>query len=177
MQKSLGCLIQTYDLSKCDSKDEWRKGALECLEFIDWEKCVKETNNNINSSQLINDKNLVLVLMKDSELYDLIKEYYNQKQKNSFYFLDDSFQPLFSNILIFIKKSHYTKALEILNLGTLLLLKQTQAELKRLLKFLYLTAYSTHAPRLCEEVKILLFSKIKIKITKYITKFKMKNIC
>lgn len=42
------------------------------------------------------------------------------------------------------------KALETVNYGTLLLLKQTQAELKRLLKFLYLTANFTSAPRLAE---------------------------
>ena len=70
--------------------------------------------------------------------------------------MDDSFQPLFSNILVFIKKNHYSKALEILNLGTLLLLKQTQAEIKRLLKFLYLTAHSTHAPRLSDTVCLII---------------------
>lgn len=71
--------------------------------------------------------------------------------------MDESFQPLFSNIIGFIKKNLYSKALEILNLGTLLLLKQTQAELKRLLKFLYLTAVSTHAPRLSDLVLNWLF--------------------
>ena len=90
--------------------------------------------------------------MKDSDLYSLLYDYYQQRHRNSFFFLDDSFQPLFANILGFIRKSHYNKALEILNLGTLLLLKQTQAELKRLLKFLYLTANSSHSPKLCNEV-------------------------
>ncbi|CAF0712157.1 unnamed protein product [Brachionus calyciflorus] len=153
INKSLECLNQTYDLARCDLRDEWRRSALEVLEFIDWQKYQSKSVPNTPSKHqpLINDKNLVLLLMKDLELYNIIKDYYSLKQKSSHHFLHDSFQPLFTNILIFIKKSHYTKALEILNLGTLLLLKQTQAELKRLLKFLYLTANSSHAPRLCDE--------------------------
>ena len=39
-----------------------------------------------------------------------------------------------------------------MNLGTLLLSKPTQAELKKLLKFLYLTSNNTAAPRLSSEV-------------------------
>lgn len=88
--------------------------------------------------------------MKDIELYNLIKDYYVNRQRLNHFFLDSSFQPLFVNILTFIRKSHYSKALDILNLSTLLLSRHSQAELKRLLRFLYLTANSTHAPRLCE---------------------------
>lgn len=88
-----------------------------------------------------------LAKLSDLELYHIIKDYYSQKRHC---FLDDSFQPLFTHILSFLRNSQYMKALETLNLGTLLLLKQTQAELKRLLKFLYLTANFTNAPRLTE---------------------------
>ena len=191
IQRSLAILEQAYDFSKCEADGEWRKSALDCLEFIDWEKLIdkngistasksKDASSHItkiepstsataaliksalhtnpssasSSSSGSNsnmDKNLLLVLMKDIELYTLLKDYYLQRQKNSYFFLDDSFQPLFTNILNFIRKSHYSKAIEILNLGTLLLLKQTQAELKRLLIFLYLTANSSFAPRLCNE--------------------------
>ncbi len=87
------------------------------------------------------------------DMYNLIKEYY----KNRNQFLDDSFQPLFTHILLFLRQTHYNKALEALNLGTLLLLEQTQAELKRLLKFLYLTANTSTAPRLSENVTLILF--------------------
>ncbi|RNA25771.1 hypothetical protein BpHYR1_006191 [Brachionus plicatilis] len=144
INKSLDCLAQSFDMKQCDAKDEWRKSVLEVLEFIDWHKSLCNKNQ-----PKINDRDLSLVLMRDIELYNLVFNYYTSKKSH---FLHDSFQPLFSNILIFIKKSHYSKALEILNLASLLLLKQTQAELKRLLKFMYLTANSSHAPRLCEEV-------------------------
>lgn len=85
--------------------------------------------------------------MTELELYQVIRDHYTQRRHC---FLDDSFQPLFVHILSFLRNSQYMKALETLNLGTLLLLKQTQAELKRLLKFLYLTANFTSAPRLAE---------------------------
>jgi hypothetical protein len=169
--------------------DEWRKSALDCLEFIDWQKLVNKqpgkdeetaVSNHIQieppttaTAALIksainlnpngqkstqsqktesNDKNTLLILMNDHEIYNLLQDYYSHRHKSHFYFLDDSFQPLFTNILSFIRKTQYEKALEILNLGTLLLLKQTQAELKRLLKFLYLTANSSHAPKLSDTV-------------------------
>lgn len=87
--------------------------------------------------------------MTDIELYNLIKDFYVLKRNG---FLNDSFTLLFSNILLFIRYSFYNKALETLNLGSLLLSRRVQAELKRLLKFLYLTAYNTHAPHLTENV-------------------------
>lgn len=143
INKSLQCLEQSFDVKRCDEKDEWRKSTLDVLDFIDWQKNLSDKNYKTS------DKALTLVLMKDIELYNLVYNHYKSKKSH---FLHDSFQPLFANILIFIKKSHYSKALEILNLASLLLLKQTQAELKRLLKFMYLTANSSCAPRLCEEV-------------------------
>lgn len=145
INKSLECLEQSFDMKRCDERDEWRKSALDVLDFIDWQKNLSDKNCQSKSS----DKALALVLMKDIELYNLVYNHYKSKKSH---FLHDSFQPLFANILTFIKKSHYSKALEILNLASLLLLKQTQAELKRLLKFMYLTANSSYAPRLCEEV-------------------------
>ena len=96
-----------------------------------------------------------LFSMSDIQLYNLIKEYYkNVGYLNRNTFLDDSFQPLFAQILLFLRQTLYSKALEALNLGTLLLNEETQAELKRLLKFLYLTANTSIAPRLSENVII-----------------------
>ena len=127
------------------------------MDFIDWQKlCPQQQPESAQNEKgmvgsiqnLTKDKTLALVLKTDTEIYNLIKDYYTQHQFKSF--LDDSFDSLFTNILILLRKSHYNKALEILNLGTLLLLKQNRAELKRLLKFLYLTANSIHAPRICE---------------------------
>ena len=148
------------DLNFCCSKDEWRKSGIECLEFLDWERIWysqhKENKpiDKSNSSRSLNENSSQLALMKDIDIYNLIREYYTQRR---FYFLDDSFQPLFANILVFLRNSNYSKALDALNLGTLLLLKQTQAEIKRLLKFLYLTANSTQAPRLVENVNYILY--------------------
>ena len=94
----------------------------------------------------------------DIELYNLIKEYYKSVHySNRNTFLDDSFQPLFAQILLFLRQTHYSKALEALNLGTLLLADETQAEFKRILKFLYLTANTSIAPRLSENVTLVLF--------------------
>jgi hypothetical protein len=96
--------------------------------------------------------------MSDIELYNLIKEYYKSVDYlNRNTFLDDSFQPLFAQILLFLRQTHYNKALDVLNLGTLLLNEETQAEFKRLLKFLYLTANTSIAPRLSEKVISFLF--------------------
>jgi hypothetical protein len=117
---------------------------------ISSESALNNYNKNLSCSNQ-SDKGVLLVLMKDIELYNIIKDYYMQRKS---YFLNDSFAQLFTSILSFLRNSHYNKALETLNLGTLLLLKQTQAELKRLLKFLYLSANSTHAPRLSETVRI-----------------------
>jgi hypothetical protein len=125
---------------------------LECLEFLDWERFCGSENDHLLPSET--DKTVKLVFLKDIELYGILRDLYSHRHKSGLFFMDESFQPLFSNIIGFIKKNLYSKALEILNLGTLLLLKQTQAELKRLLKFLYLTAVSTHAPRLSDLVLI-----------------------
>lgn len=173
----LAILNEAHDLANCDTGIEWKKSALECLEFIDPSKlnqipsiiASKESsigttilaaktsltnafnqttiNSDQNKSSQSNSKQFQLYKMKDLELYNAIVDYYAQKRNC---FLDDSFQPLFTHILRFLRNSQYMKALETLNLGTLLLLKQTQAELKRLLKFLYLTANFTSAPRLAE---------------------------
>ena len=78
-------------------------------------------------------------------MYEKIKDYYSNKAQ---IFLEKCFEPLLTNVLNLLRKSHYAKALEILNLGTLLLPKPCQAELNQLLKFLYLTANSSHAPKL-----------------------------
>lgn len=90
-----------------------------------------------------------LTKLNDMGLYTLIKEYYQKK-----YFFNIVFTPLFSNILLMIRHGYYNKALDTLNLGTLLLSKVTQAELKHLLKFLYLTSNNTTVPRLNSEVYI-----------------------
>ena len=85
------------------------------------------------------------------KLYETIQNYYsNRAQQKIQLFIEKSFDSLLTNVLLLIRKSHYARALEILNLGSLLLTQQTQAELKRLLKFLYLTANSTYAPKLSE---------------------------
>ena len=99
------------------------------------------------STRSIGHQSQKLAQMSELELYHTIKDYYAQRRHC---FLDDSFQHLFAHILTFLRNSQYMKALETLNLGTLLLPKQIQAELKRLLKFLYLTANFTSAPRLAE---------------------------
>lgn len=148
LQRSLSILNLSYDMNRVDMKDEWRKSALECLEFLDWERFCGSENDHLLPSET--DKTVKLVFLKDIELYGILRDLYSHRHKSGLFFMDESFQPLFSNIIGFIKKNLYSKALEILNLGTLLLLKQTQAELKRLLKFLYLTAVSTHAPRLSD---------------------------
>ena len=132
---------------------------MDCLEFIDWSRqCVNPQLKNssifVAKNSLTNEVNNAtspahLSTLTDIELYQLIKEFYSQRRNC---FLDDSFQPLFTNILLFLRNTQYSTALETLNLGTLLLLKQTQAELKRLLKFLYITANSPYAPRLTENV-------------------------
>lgn len=94
-----------------------------------------------------------LQAINDTDLYNILKEYYIKHYfDNRNHFLDDSFQPLFSQILLFLRQTHYNKALEALNLGTLLLLEKTQAEFKRLLKFLFLTANTSTAPRLSQSV-------------------------
>ncbi len=143
--KMFKILDQVFDLNKCDYKEEWRACALDCLEFIDW---TSANEKPINIPQLPNDKQLILLLMKDIELYTLIKNYY---EKQSARFLYESFETLLTSILVIIRKGNYNKALDILNLGSLLLPKRVQAEFKRLLKFLYLTANSSHAPRLSED--------------------------
>lgn len=84
--------------------------------------------------------------MKDRELYTLLKDYYTQ----ALCFMNDSFQTVLRNVLSLIRKNQYNQALEILNLGTLLLTKRRQAELKRLFKCLYLTAVCPDAPRLAD---------------------------
>ena len=109
--------------------EEWKFSAHSCLDYID----------------SINKENYKLYT--DIELYSLIKEYYSKRS-----FFNIVFTPLFSNILLLIRHGFYNKALDTLNLGTLLLSKTTQAELKRLLKFLYLTSNNTAAPRLNTEV-------------------------
>lgn len=82
------------------------------------------------------------------DLYVHIREYYSKKC-----FFSDIYTPLFTNILILLKHSNYNTALETLNLGTLLLSLNVQAELKRLLKFLYLTSNNTSAPKLNDKVR------------------------
>ena len=101
---------------------------MDCIEFIKFDKKLKETS--------------------DMDLYVHIREYYSKKC-----FFSDIYTPLFTNILILLKHSNYTTALETLNLGTLLLSLNVQAELKRLLKFLYLTSNNTSAPKLNDKVR------------------------
>jgi len=120
---SLTILHQIFDLSRCELNEEWRQSALDCIEFIKFEKKLKETS--------------------DMDLYVHIREYYSKKC-----FFSDIYTPLFTQILILLKHSNYTTALETLNLGTLLLSLNVQAELKRLLKFLYLTSNNTSSPKL-----------------------------
>lgn len=110
---------------------EWRNAAQDCLKFL---PCNQSTP---------------LMDLSDLKLYETIKSWYlNRAQHKIQLFLANSFDSLLTNVLQLIRKGLYARALEILNLGSLLLLKQTQAELKRLLKFLYLTANSTYAPKL-----------------------------
>ena len=127
---------------------------MEVLEFLDWERVwiqqLKEKDDARYTPSF--DKCVAIVLMSDIELYNLIKDFYVVKRNG---FLPESFTVLFDNILSFLRQSGYKKALEILNLGSLLLSKHVQAELKRLLKFLFLTANSIHAPRLNESVSLL----------------------
>lgn len=100
------------------------------------------------------DKLNKISFLEELELYQLIKDFYLDQRRACFF--DNSFQPLFAHILLFLRNSQYSKALETLNLGTLLMLKQFQAELKRLLKFLYITANFANAPRLDENVRPIL---------------------
>ena len=177
---SLSILNQTYDLTRCDSKEEWRKSAIDCLQYLEWEKIWNqmhlEKQDTIDSKTSNNSKYSIvnalynpltphkpfvkqqlprLSFLNDIDLYNLIREYYkNSHYANRNHFLDDSFQPLFAQILLFLRQTHYNKALEALNLGTLLLLEKTQAEFKRLLKFLYLTANTSTAPRLSDNVSL-----------------------
>ena len=92
------------------------------MDFIDWQKwCPQQQSESaqnekgmVGSIQNLNkDKTLALVLKTDAEIYNLIKDHYTQHQFKSF--PDDSFDSLFTNILILLRKSHYNKALEILN--------------------------------------------------------------
>lgn len=185
---SLSILNQTYDLTRCDSKEEWRKSAIDCLQYLEWEKVWHQMqlekdsvdSHLATSSSKTNSKYSIvnalynpltphkpftklqsllprLQTLSDMDLYNLIREYYkNSYSANREHFLDDSFQPLFQQILLFLRQTHYNKALEALNLGTLLLMEKTQAEFKRLLKFLYLTANTSTSPRLCDKVSILM---------------------
>lgn len=132
--ESLGILKQIFDITKCDANDEWKKIALDCIE-----------NMNIEKEALGDYKSL-----SDIELYNMITKYYSINSQK-LYFFSSIFKPLFQNILILIKHSYYYKALDIMNLGTLLLTVSKQAELKRLLKFLYLTSNNTSVPRLSDK--------------------------
>ena len=56
---------------------------------------------------------------------------------------DEAFEPILASVLALLRHSQCrAKALDILNLVTLLLVPRAQAELKRLLKWLYLTVRS-----------------------------------
>jgi hypothetical protein len=131
---SLLILDQIFDVTKSDANEEWKLSAHSCLDYID----------------SINKENYKLYT--DADLYELVRESYSKRT-----FFNILFMPLFSNILLLIRHGFYNKALDTMNLGTLLLSKSTQAELKKFLKFLYLTSNNTSAPRLSNEVK---FKKI-----------------
>ncbi len=83
--------------------------------------------------------------LPDLDLYSLVLATYTSRRTS---LLTDSLQPLFPHVLAFLRASHYLKALETLNYASLLLPRAAQAELKRLLKFLYLTANFSQAPKL-----------------------------